>query len=149
MAGSTSQEAAVINRAYQSNPPAQNNVDLGAVALEWRTRALTIVLLVIAITGLPAYLLPIGNALQTGQMTPLLWIYLGVYLVIIGLTGRPRPAQVRHALGLYGFLYVVIHVWNYAVGENSLDWELIARVLEERRANAGEGCIAWCTSRCR
>ncbi|MBI5565889.1 MAG: ferric reductase-like transmembrane domain-containing protein [Chloroflexi bacterium] len=52
------------------------------------------------------------------------------------LAGWQRPGQVRRALGLYGFLYVVIHVWNYAVWENSLDWELIARDLEERRAMA-------------
>jgi sulfoxide reductase heme-binding subunit YedZ len=37
---------------------------------------------------------------------------------------------------LYGFLYAVVHVWNYAVWENGLDWELIARDLEERRAMA-------------
>jgi sulfoxide reductase heme-binding subunit YedZ len=27
-----------------------------------------------------------------------------------------------------------LHVWNYAVWESGLDWELIARDLEERRA---------------
>lgn len=52
------------------------------------------------------------------------------------LSGSPRPVQVRRALGLYGFLHIVIHVWNYAVWENGLDWELIARDLEERRAMA-------------
>ncbi|CAG0932380.1 Protein-methionine-sulfoxide reductase heme-binding subunit MsrQ [Thermoflexales bacterium] len=45
-----------------------------------------------------------------------------------------RPIQIRRALGLYGFLYTVLHVWNYAVWESGLDWELIARDLEERRA---------------
>ena len=52
------------------------------------------------------------------------------------ITGWQRPVQVRRALGLYGFLYAVIHVWNYAVWENGWDWELIARDLEERRAMA-------------
>ncbi len=48
--------------------------------------------------------------------------------------GSGRPAQVRRALGLYGFFYAVVHVWNYAVWENGLDWALIVRDLEERRA---------------
>ena len=46
------------------------------------------------------------------------------------------PVQVRRTLGLYGFLYVVVHVWNYAVLENGLEWELILRDLGERRAMA-------------
>jgi sulfoxide reductase heme-binding subunit YedZ len=50
------------------------------------------------------------------------------------LFGWQRPVQVRRTLGLYGFLFVIIHVWNYAVWENGLDWELIVRDLEERRA---------------
>ena len=90
----------MINRVHQSNAPVQNDVDLKAVSFEWRTRALTIVLLVIAVTGLPAYLLPIANALQTGQLPPLLWIYLGVYLAIIGLTGWPRLGFHVRAWGL-------------------------------------------------
>lgn len=46
------------------------------------------------------------------------------------LFGWPRLTQVRRALGLYGFLYAVVHVWNYAVWENGMDWALIARDLE-------------------
>jgi len=52
------------------------------------------------------------------------------------LLGWRRPVQVRRALGLYGFLYAAAHVWNYAVFENALEWELILRDLDERRAMA-------------
>ena len=47
---------------------------------------------------------------------------------------RPALTQVRRALGLYGFGYSVLHVWNYAVWENSLEPALILRDLGERRA---------------
>jgi len=50
------------------------------------------------------------------------------------LFGWQRPVQVRRALGLYAFLYSVLHVWNYAVWENGMDLALIARDLEERQA---------------
>jgi sulfoxide reductase heme-binding subunit YedZ len=50
------------------------------------------------------------------------------------LFGWQRPTQIRRALGLYGFFYAVLHVWNYAVWENGLDAALIARDLEERPA---------------
>ena len=50
------------------------------------------------------------------------------------LFGWQRPTQIRRALGLYGFLYAVVHVWNYAVWENGMDMALIARDLEERQA---------------
>jgi len=48
------------------------------------------------------------------------------------LFGWPTLTQVRRALGLYGFLYAVLHVWNYAVLETGLDRALIARDLAER-----------------
>jgi len=50
------------------------------------------------------------------------------------LFGWQRPTQVRRALGLYGFLYALLHVWNYAVLENGLDPALIVRDLQERPA---------------
>jgi len=42
--------------------------------------------------------------------------------------------QIRRALGLYGFLYEVIHFGVYAVFENELYLDLIWRDLGERRA---------------
>ena len=92
------------------------------------------------------------------------------------LFGWQRPTQVRRALGLYGFLYALLHVWNYAVLENGLDPALIVRDLQERpamsvgllacwrwshwrprqraagssaSASAGVPFIAWCTWPCR
>ncbi len=61
-----------------------------AAMLEWRTKALYILLLVVAVSGLPAYLSLFVNALQNERTTPLLWIYLAVYLALIGLTVLPR-----------------------------------------------------------
>jgi sulfoxide reductase heme-binding subunit YedZ len=42
--------------------------------------------------------------------------------------------QIRRALGLYGFLFVGIHLFAYAWGENDFDTELILRDLDERRS---------------
>ena len=44
------------------------------------------------------------------------------------------PTRARRALGLYGFGYSLLHVWNYAVWENGLEPALIWRDLGERRA---------------
>jgi sulfoxide reductase heme-binding subunit YedZ len=57
------------------------------------------------------------------------------------LLGWQRPVQVRRALGLYGFFYALLHVWNYAVLENALDPALILRDLQERPA-MGVGLLA-------
>jgi sulfoxide reductase heme-binding subunit YedZ len=50
------------------------------------------------------------------------------------LLGWPPLTQVRRALGLYGFLYACLHIWNYAVLETALDPVLILRDLGERPA---------------
>jgi sulfoxide reductase heme-binding subunit YedZ len=42
--------------------------------------------------------------------------------------------QIRRALGLYGFLFIALHLFAYAYGDNELDPELILRDLAERRA---------------
>lgn len=42
--------------------------------------------------------------------------------------------QIRRALGLYGFLFIALHLFAYAYGDNELDLELIVRDLQERRA---------------
>jgi sulfoxide reductase heme-binding subunit YedZ len=72
--------------------------------------------------------------LRTGSAGLLLLVASFACTPIGRLFNWPRPLQIRRALGLYGFLYIVLHVWNYAVWESGLDWELIARDLEERRA---------------
>lgn len=42
--------------------------------------------------------------------------------------------QIRRALGLYGFLFILLHLFAYAYGDNELDWELFVRDLGERRS---------------
>lgn len=87
-----------------ANAPADDDETI-AVSLEWRAKALYVVLVVIAVLGLPAYILPIVNALQSGPMTPLLWIYLGVYLAVIGLVIWPRLDFRIRAWGLFLVAY--------------------------------------------
>lgn len=74
--------------------------------------------------------------LRTGSASLALLVASFACTPVGNLLGSSRPAQVRRALGLYGFFYAVVHVWNYAVWENGLDWALILRDLEERRAMA-------------
>lgn len=50
--------------------------------------------------------------------------------------GWPAAVQIRRALGLYGVAHISVHLGVYAVVENGLMLELIARDLEERRAMA-------------
>ena len=48
--------------------------------------------------------------------------------------GWSRIMRIRRALGLYSFVFIAIHLWAYAVLENSLYFDLIWRDLGERRA---------------
>jgi sulfoxide reductase heme-binding subunit YedZ len=48
------------------------------------------------------------------------------------LFGWPRVVQIRRALGLYGFMYVVFHLLVYASLDNELNFELIWRDIWER-----------------
>jgi sulfoxide reductase heme-binding subunit YedZ len=50
------------------------------------------------------------------------------------LLGWSGAIQIRRALGLYGFFYIALHLWTYAVLENALDFNLIWRDLGERSA---------------
>ena len=74
--------------------------------------------------------------LRTGSAGLLLLVASFACTPISRFFGWQRPIQIRRALGLYGFLYTALHVWNYAAWESGLEWELIARDLEERRAMA-------------
>ncbi len=55
--------------------------------------------------------------------TPVSWLFRWTRLV-----------QVRRALGLYGFLYVVLHLLTYTALDSEFDFALIWRDLGERRA---------------
>src|SRR5208283_5583848 len=57
---------------------------------QWRTRALRLVMLVGAVSGLPAYLSVIANAFLNGRLTPLLWIYSAGYAGFVMLIFLPR-----------------------------------------------------------
>lgn len=48
--------------------------------------------------------------------------------------GWSKVVQIRRALGLYSFVFIAIHLWGYAVWENSLYFDLIWRDLGERKA---------------
>jgi sulfoxide reductase heme-binding subunit YedZ len=74
--------------------------------------------------------------LRTGAAAMLLLMASFACTPLSRLFNWQRPIQIRRALGLYGFMYAILHVWNYAVWESGWDWELIARDLEERRAMA-------------
>ena len=52
------------------------------------------------------------------------------------LTGWRGATQLRRPLGLYGFVFVLLHFGVYALFENELDPSLIWRDLGERRAMA-------------
>ncbi len=72
---------------HQVSTAAHAAGEMQATLDEWRARALYVVLVVVAIAGLPAYVSPLVNA---NQITPLLWVYLVVYLAFVGLAVLPR-----------------------------------------------------------
>jgi hypothetical protein len=89
--------------------------------------------------------------------------------------GWNKATRFRRSLGLYGVLYITIHLFIYAVLDNALDFDLIVRDIGERRSmlvglafcccypwqrprraagsgvwgSAGGFCTGWCTWRCR
>lgn len=63
--------------------------------------------------------------------TPISWLF-----------NLPQAVQVRRALGLYGFLYIALHIFAYAWFDNFFDVELIWRDLGERPAMAA-GFVAF------
>jgi sulfoxide reductase heme-binding subunit YedZ len=50
------------------------------------------------------------------------------------LLGWRQAVQIRRTLGLYGFLYVTLHLLSYAVFDSQFDADLIWRDLGERRS---------------
>ncbi|HSM56972.1 MAG TPA: SpoIIE family protein phosphatase [Candidatus Sulfomarinibacteraceae bacterium] len=61
-----------------------------AVLSRWRARAVRLILAFIAIIGLPAWGSVILNGIRSGEMSPLLWVYLFVYLALAALAFLPR-----------------------------------------------------------
>ncbi len=69
-----------------SEAPMQMQSDLDA----WRSRALYVVLFILASAGLVAYGTTILDAIVHREMTPLLWAYAGIYLAFLALALLPR-----------------------------------------------------------
>jgi sulfoxide reductase heme-binding subunit YedZ len=86
----------------------------------------------------PLLLLLIGYLRDDLTFDPIRYVMLrtgevGLILLVLALACTPvnrllgwGPAmQIRHPLGVYGFLYVTLHLLVYAVWENELDLRLI------------------------
>jgi len=74
---------------------------------QWRGRALRLVMLVGAASGLPAYLSVIANAFLNSRLTPLLWIYSAGYMGFVLIIFLPRiDDRVRAWLFLF-FTYAI------------------------------------------
>ena len=71
------------------------------VVARWRARAVRVILVVVAIIGLPAWGTVVVNGIRSGEMTPLLWVYPLVYLSIVLLAFLPR---IDHRLRVWGLL---------------------------------------------
>jgi serine phosphatase RsbU (regulator of sigma subunit) len=67
----------------------------------WRAQAIRVVLIGVAIIGLPAWGSVFMDGLLKGEMSPLLWIYVAVYASVITLAILPR---IDHRLRIWGLL---------------------------------------------
>lgn len=73
----------------------------------WRTRALSLVLVVVAAAGLPAFLTVVANAYLSGRLSPLLIAYSTVYIGFVALAILRRvPVAIRTWLFI-GLAYVI------------------------------------------
>lgn len=72
--------------------------------------------------------------LRTGEVGLILLVASFACTPLASLSGWRPITQLRRALGLYGFLYIVLHFLIYAWLENDLQLDLILRDLGERRA---------------
>jgi len=82
---------------------------------------------------------PIGEVIRRlGRYALVLLILSLVPTVVATITGYGGMVRVRRALGLYAFLYAVLHVLSFAGLDYGFDFGLIARaVLEGRREIVG------------
>jgi signal transduction histidine kinase len=72
----------------------------------WRSRALYALLLVLATAGLIGYGSPILSAVLHGRMTPLLWVYAGIYLSFLALALVPRVSVPLRSSLAFALAYV-------------------------------------------
>ncbi len=69
----------------------------------WRSRAITIILVVLAVTGLPAYASVVFTAIRRGVIVPLEIAYVAVYVILVILALLPR---VDYRLRVWGLIWV-------------------------------------------
>jgi len=74
---------------------------------EWRTRALRLLLIVVAAAGLPATGAVIVNAFISGKLSPLLWVYVAVYGGLIALAFLRRLDVTPKAWIFIGLVYAI------------------------------------------
>ncbi len=72
----------------------------------WRSRAITIILIVLAVTGLPAYASVVYTAIRRGVIVPLEIAYIAVYVILVILALLPRIDYRLRVWGLIGVSYV-------------------------------------------
>ncbi|HVO37496.1 MAG TPA: GAF domain-containing sensor histidine kinase [Spirochaetia bacterium] len=74
---------------------------------EWRTRALRLLLIVVAAAGLPAIGAVVVNAFISGKLSPLLWVYAVVYGGLIALAFLRRLEVTPKAWIFIGLIYAI------------------------------------------
>ncbi len=72
----------------------------------WRGRAIAIILVVLAVTGLPAYASVVFSAVRRGLIFPLEVAYVSIYVVLVILALLPRVDYRLKVWGLIGTSYV-------------------------------------------
>jgi len=75
-------------------------------AARWRSRAMTIIMIVVTVTSLPAYASVFITVLKRGSAVPAEWIYLAVYLMSLALACLPFLDYRLRAWGLMALSYV-------------------------------------------
>lgn len=89
------------NRGFYMNLMNQS-VELEKPIQQWRIRALNLLLIGIAILGIPAYITPLWSMYQSGQTTLIMWIYSGVFFSLLILALLPlKNVNLRCTLFLF------------------------------------------------
>lgn len=79
----------------------------------WRTRALRLILAVVAAAALPAYVSLIANAVLSARTSPLLWVYSAVYVAFVLLAFLPN-VEIRYRAWIFFALAYVNAAASFA-----------------------------------
>jgi len=74
---------------------------------QWRARALRLIMVIGAVSGLPAWFSVVANAFLDNQLTPLLWVYTAGYGGFILLVFLPRTDVRVRAWAFLGLSYAI------------------------------------------